>query len=208
MKFEINTIQVSETTIHTLSFSYFAPEDVSGFLTAEEKNRLENFGSMSRKQEFAATRLLKHQIFGFKPICYNDVGAPFIEDAGYISISHAGNTVAIGINAHYQIGLDLEPLRGKILRVSHKFTGKKDVPDKGLRDIHRFTKLWSGKECLYKLAGRKKIIFSDELILEHTGGDTYHGTIVNPDHRLSGELTIFEREGIIYSVNTHAFKKH
>ncbi len=206
MKFEIDTLQVGKATIHTLKYENFAIKDAEFFLNVEEKNKLQTFGSDTRRMEFAATRILKHQLVGFKQIEYSEIGAPFIEDFGFISVSHAKHLVGIALSPEYPVGFDLEPIRKKILNIYPKFLGLKDEMNPKLTQLRNMTMLWSGKECLYKLAGRKKIIFKEELIIRHLNGDQYKGTIINPTGILSGELRIFEKEQIIYSINNSPFE--
>ena len=63
------------------------------------------------------------------------------------------------------------------------------------------TRVWSAKEALYKLAGRKKIIFKEELILSKSSSGMWLGKIVNPDHTLSVQLDIFDHNGTVISIN-------
>ena len=89
--------------------------------TEEECERLQNFSHPARQQEFVATRLLRHAVFGFSHIHYDAHGAPYIQEEGFISISHCRNTVALAVNPTYKIGLDLERERLNILQLSSKF---------------------------------------------------------------------------------------
>ena len=206
MKFEIHTHKIENTAVHTLKFNYFDPSEANEFLEKHELARMNSFKSITRKQEFAATRILKHQLFGFEPIQYTEIGSPYIKGKGFISISHAKHVIGIAVNKDYQLGFDMEPLRLNIETIKDKFFGPKDKADEKLQAIHKWTKVWSGKEALYKLAGRKKIIFKSELILSHIKGDEYSGQIINPTGCLSGSLRIFEIDNLIYSINTNAFK--
>ena len=127
MDFIIDKIVFNDTTIYTLSFSDFEPLNYLEHLTSQEIERFEAFSHEQRKREFVATRILRHSIFGFKHIHYNAVGAPYIEDEGFISISHAKNLVGIAINSFYQIGLDLELIQDKAFRVQSKFLNESEI---------------------------------------------------------------------------------
>ena len=71
-------------------------------------------------------------------------------------------------------------------------------------DIHselEMTKVWSAKEALYKLAGRKQIIFKTDLLLKKQSSSIWEGRIINPDAHLKVELNIFVQDGCVITVN-------
>ena len=70
------------------------------------------------------------------------------------------------------------------------------------------TKLWSAKEALYKLAGRKEILFIEELLLSKTEDGLLSGSIINPDHELYVKLDIFERNGMFITINTDEVERN
>jgi hypothetical protein len=69
------------------------------------------------------------------------------------------------------------------------------------------TQLWSAKEALYKLAGRKEILFIEELLISKTLDGAIKGTIINPDHELYVKLDIFEFNGMFITINTEAVER-
>lgn len=153
--------------------------------------------------EFVATRLLRHDLFGFEHIHYDSHGAPFIEQEGFISISHSKNLVGIAVNSNYRVGMDLEPHRPNILSVAHKFLTKRERELFDCENPITVTKIWSAKEALYKLAGRKEIIFAKELLLEDIlSNDKWVGVIDNFDHKLRVNLDIFDQNGTIMTINS------
>lgn len=208
--FNIRTLNVTSSTIYICTYSDFNPSDYSSFLTSDEIERLACFSHPSRRMEFTATRILRHSIFGYSHIHYDTHGAPFIENEGFISISHSKNTVAIAINPEFKIGLDLEEPRKSILELKHKFLNDREISTWDCDDYLNVTKIWSAKEALYKLAGRKKIIFKDELLLRMENNN-WIGTIINPESTLEVNLNIFEEDNLIISINKEAveeFERH
>lgn len=205
--FNIRTINVTTSTIYICTYADFKPEDYYSYLTSNEIERLSCFKHPKRRMEFTATRILRHTIFGYSHIHYDEHGAPYIEDEGYISISHSKNTVAIAINPEFKIGLDLEEPREMIHSLKHKFLNNNEIETWDCSDYVNVTKIWSAKEALYKLAGRKQIIFKDELLLRLEKSH-WHGTIINPDHILEVKLNIFGDENLIISINTQAVEEH
>lgn len=190
-----------------MGYSDFDPIDYMDRLTEIEQERLMTFKHIKRKREFMATRLLRHELFGFQHIHYSEIGAPFIEDEGFISISHSDQLVGIAINRNYLVGLDLESPRENILELSSKFLAPQECEHFDKTDKHEMTKVWSAKEAMYKLAGRKKIIFKEQLILSKDEHDGWRGTIINPDHSLRVKLDIFDHQGTVVSINSCAIER-
>lgn len=199
--FQRDEIYIGSTCIHTLEYPRFDPEAHLHYLTDTELKRFRSFGHIKRKREFIATRALRHELFGNEHIHYTAEGAPFLDKDTHISISHSGNLVAIAENRHFQIGLDLELIRNDIQRVMHKFLSEDELNSFDCEDSKLVTSIWSAKETLYKLAGRKQILFSDELHISRNGNQ-WKGRIVNPNHDLLVNLDIFERKGIIFTSNS------
>jgi phosphopantetheinyl transferase len=202
MDFIIDKIVFNDTTIYTLSFSDFEPLNYLEHLTSQEIERFEAFSHEQRKREFVATRILRHSIFGFKHIHYNAVGAPYIEDEGFISISHAKNLVGIAINSFYQIGLDLELIQDKAFRVQSKFLNESEISIFDTSNHHTMTACWSAKETLYKLAGRKKIDFKKDLQLYNKEENLWIGKIIHPETIFSVNLRITEYNNYIITFNS------
>ncbi|MBL1280559.1 MAG: 4'-phosphopantetheinyl transferase superfamily protein [Fluviicola sp.] len=199
--FTFEEIQIKDSTIYFCSFIKFEPNKHFEHLSEEEISKVEGFRSDSRKMEYVATRVLKHSVFGEKRIEYSEIGAPYIKETGFISISHTHNMVAIGVNPNYKIGLDLETPRDNVLEVASKFLSEEEKTIFNILNKLEVTKIWSAKEALYKLAGRKKIHFKTELLLKKHSGDVWQGLIINPNHSISAKLNIFEHRGIIVSIN-------
>ena len=205
--FEFEHIQKGKTSIHILRYPDFDFHRFLDLLTTDEQERCFSFGHERRKREFVATRILRHQIFGFQHIHYDANGAPYLDDGTYISISHCRNFVAIAQNQEYKIGLDLEAPRAGINNVMHKFLSQDELKNFDCADALTVSKIWSAKEALYKLAGRKQILFSSQLHVEAITEDQWKGRIVNPDHELHVKLNIFEHKGIIISLNDAPVEK-
>lgn len=205
--FEINTINKGDTTIYLMEFPEFDPFQYTDRLTGDETERLFTFKHHKRRQEFVATRILRHQLFGFEHIHYDINGAPFLESEGFISISHGNHFVGISVNNKYKTGLDLEVPRETIFTISDKFLSDQEKKVFRITDKMELTKIWSAKEVLYKLAGRKQIHFKHELILDLRNGSDWHGVIKNPDHDLLVDLNIFEYGNTIISINSNEVQR-
>lgn len=199
--FQRNEIQLGATCIHTVTYPEFIPDEYLHVLTNGELERYRSFGHLKRQREFIATRALRHELFGNEHIHYSPEGAPYIDKDTFISISHSANVVAIAENHQFPVGLDLELVRLDIQRLMHKFLSEGELTQFDCSDAQTVTSIWSAKETLYKLAGRKQILFSKELHISRKN-DQWRGRIINPNHDLLVNLDIFEREGIIYTLNS------
>ena len=82
-----------------------------------------DFNTEKRKKEWLASRLLLNKINPNYSISYNKFGAPELNNECNISISHSKELVAISISKQ-QVGLDIEEISDKALRVSSKFISK------------------------------------------------------------------------------------
>ena len=205
--FTFEEITLNDACIYLCKYVDFNPADYVEFLTEIEIQKMFSFGHLARRREFVATRILRHRIFGFEHIHYDAFGAPYVEKEGYISISHGKNYVGIALNQNYKIGLDLETPRDNILEIMPKFISPEEMQQFDITDPMEVTKIWSAKEALYKLAGRKQIIFKTDLCLSKVDAANWKGRIVNPDHDLLVNLNIFEFDGTIVSINTQEIVK-
>ena len=205
MDFKTHQIINNHTSIHLLMYKEYDPIDYINKLTPLEIERYHEFSNIKRKREFVATRLLRHDCI--EHIHYDPNGAPFIDDEGFISISHSANMVGLAINKKHSVGLDLEFPRENILKVKSKFLSEKEMGIFDTDNPEVVTKLWSAKEALYKLAGRKQILFSEELCLSIDKNETWIGTIINPNHELQVKLDIFEYQGAFITINSEAVER-
>ena len=206
MQFKQETLHIGSVNIHLLYYNTFDPGDYLDHLTEQETERYFSFTHIKRKMEFVATRFLRHQLFGFTHIHYNEVGAPFIEDEGFISISHAKGVVGIAFSKDFSIGLDLEKVDSRMVKLSPKFLSSLESQTLDTRSPLEMTKVWSGKEALYKLAGRKGIIFSTDLHLSPFSENLWNGRIYSGEIAVYTEISIFTLEDLVVSVNTNALR--
>lgn len=195
------------TQIHLMGYDDFEPDEYIEHLSSTEYARYLTFKHIRRKREFLATRILRKHVLGTEHIQYNAIGAPIIEGVGFISISHSLNLVGLAYNKEYMVGLDLETPRERILDICPKFLSPEETYLFDLTDKLEMTQVWSAKEALYKLAGRKKLIFKEELLLSKNESGAWCGKIINPDHSLSVQLDIFDHQGTVVSINSCAIER-
>lgn len=204
VQFTQEYIQLKDIDLHLMHFEKYDPIDYLDQLTDVEKERFFSFKHQNRKCEFVATRILRHRLFGFQHIHYDLFGAPYIEDEGFISISHSPGVVGIALCKNFKIGLDLEKRRDKALYLCSKFLSDEESQKLNIASADEMTKVWSGKEVLYKLAGRKQLLFKHDLLLSKVDDQIWKGTIINPTEIIKVDLSIFVQNDLIISISTSA----
>ena len=131
-------------------------------LSSEALKRLsKRKSSVHRKGYLAIRQLLKS--LGIRPEThqYDNIGAPYLTDGRYISISHTGDAAAVVISS-VSVGIDLEHYKDKIKRVAPRFlhASEGQIP-KDFDEISYLTQLWTAKEALYKLYKKPGLIFRE-----------------------------------------------
>ncbi len=207
MIFQRDEYNFGPVAVHLMNFSDFDPSQFLHQLTSIEIERFFSFSNSQRKREFVATRMLRHEIFGFQHVHYDAVGAPFIEGEGFISISHSKNIVGIATCLDFKIGLDIEPISNKIDKIKHKILSIGEVEKLDCSSLVELTKVWSGKESLYKISGTKGINFRTQLELSKVNEEEWNGIYRNENDSFSTDLNIFELDNRIISINTKACEK-
>lgn len=204
MPYQLHRLELHSSTIHLLEFNNgFEPEEYLETLTDSEKERYFAFKHDKRRQEFVATRFLRHQLFGYEEIKYRDHGAPYLDHAGFISISHARNLVGIASNPNFAIGFDMEEIHPKILKLSHKFLNADELQLFDEQSAEEMITCWSYKETLYKLAGRKLIDFKKDLLLLEKRNCGCRAKIINADEVVHAELEVLRFKEYVITINAH-----
>ena len=200
-------ISLGAIEINLIYFQDFLPEDYLHLLNEPDRKRLSSFNHIKRKREFVATRLMKQEIYGDKHILYKSHGAPYIEDEGYISISHSLNCSAIAVCPDFAIGLDLEKRSPKAKRLNKKFLNAQELEFLDAENESTMTQAWSCKEAMYKLAGRKKIIFKSDLLLKSKVNDCWEGEIINLSEKFFVKLLSIPEKQMIITINTQGIER-
>ncbi len=119
----------------------------------------------ARKLEKACTNYLLKQYFGINDLKYDQQGKPIPVSYKHISISHSKGYVAVA-GSDKNIGIDIEEIGNKAVRISRKFRGKKDfnIDDAGFQEELYWTMIWSVKEaCFKKYSHVEHLIFSNQI---------------------------------------------
>ena len=138
-------------------------------LSGKSKNRLDGMKSDLHQRGFLSVRhLLKEVGYSDADLIYDEFGKPHLKDGKYISITHSFTFSGLIISDTLHVGIDIEKQRDKILKIAHKFTPVEEYKTIANHDalISKLTIVWGAKESLYKIYGKKKIRFLENIYVE------------------------------------------
>ena len=205
MSYQTHELELGFNQIYLLEFDEnFIADHHLDTLTKNELIRFEQFNNVKRQKEFVATRLLFHKILGYQEIKYEEHGAPYISDHDYISISHAQNLVGFARNPNYPVGFDIELIHPKVLALHEKFLNQSEQNTFDLTNTEELIACWSMKETMYKMAGRKEILFKEELLLSRNKDMNIQGKICNKGEEIFVDLQTTLFKNFILSTNSSA----
>ncbi len=139
-----------------------------------------------RLQHLAGRYLLKELYPGFpyELIKIADTRKPFLEDEAYhFSISHCGHYAAVIVSTRFRVGVDVERITAKAVKIKHKFLS---AFEQGLIEqvvggnyqqlLYYVTAAWSIKESLFKWYGDGEVDFIEHLRIEAFTAKNLAGT--------------------------------
>ncbi|NVO03097.1 MAG: 4'-phosphopantetheinyl transferase superfamily protein [Bacteroidetes bacterium] len=141
-------------------------------LNEKEQKLFNNMKHDLRRTHWLSYRLLIKEIFESPDIeteiHYDNNGKPFFTTLKHhLSISHSGIFSACILSQKKKVGIDVEKISAKLLKIEHKFLGENEIIfTEGIHKIELLTILWGAKEALYKSYGKGELSFIDNLKLE------------------------------------------
>lgn len=132
------------------------------------------------KTQQLASRLLLAELspdFSFDDIVLNNSGKPvFPNQEKHFSLSHTKGYAAAIINEHKSVGIDIELISDRVLRVEHKFLNEAELSFLSRFDSRQRVKYatlcWSIKETVYKCWGEGGVDFTSHIkIVDITDAD-------------------------------------
>ena len=83
-----------------------------------------------------------------------------------ISITHSYEYAAV-ILSKKKVGIDIEIIKDKILKIALKFMNDRELEFvEGEDKIKKMYVIWCAKESIYKLHGKKELLFQDHIFVE------------------------------------------
>lgn len=127
----------------------------------------EKLRTTKRQLEFLSVRVTLNQLVGREvTVIYDNCGKPYLKDKSFnISISHTKNWIAVMVHPTKKVGIDIETVSDRVLKVRNKFLSADEL--KYLYTDNENTKkmqlAWSAKEAIYKIIGHEAVDFKNQL---------------------------------------------
>jgi 4'-phosphopantetheinyl transferase len=124
-----------------------------------------------KKQEWLSSRLCLSELCGHMKVSYNGIikdiyGKPHLQgNDAQISISHCFPVAGAILDLDQPTGIDIELPQQKMLSVGDRYCSEKEWKF-AHKDVDILTIIWAAKETLYKIHGKKKLIFKENLCVE------------------------------------------
>ena len=125
---------------------------------------------INKRLEFIAGRVLVKELLNklrlpFNGITKNQHGKPFLENHFHqLSLSHSYPYVAALIDADRPVGIDLEQIKPKLLKIAPRVLHTDEFRDAGENPVKHCI-YWCAKEALLKIHGVKDLTFAENLII-------------------------------------------
>ena len=130
----------------------------------DEINLLSSIQSVQRKKEFITTRILLYTYFNKKTDLIYENKKPTLTNSKHISISHKDQELIIGVNSYKPIGVDIEKINKKLIKIKQKFCNEKELLAlQENESIETLTRYWCGKEATFKCSTYQTNVFLKDI---------------------------------------------
>lgn len=126
---------------------------------------LESDKSTRNKQWLASRAALESLNIEVSNLQKDEFGKPYLKGKGkHVSLSHCSKYAA-GITGTSPVGIDIEEITPRIERIAKRFVNESEWQFISSKTrIETLYLLWSAKEALYKLYGKKAVDFKNHMI--------------------------------------------
>ena len=148
-------------------------------LTPGSIERMGMMKSEIHRRAYLSIRHLLHLAgYSDQDLFYTAEGKPHLADGSFISISHSHNYTGIIISKDWEVGIDIEKQREKILRIAHKFTPLAEYRTIANTEalIRKLTMVWGAKESLYKIYATQGLSFLHHITIKDFSMSDHHTT--------------------------------
>jgi len=140
-------------------------------LDQREQTVLASFSKGKRKLHWLATRVLLRKLLQTNDFinCPSDAnGKPYLVDFPQkISLTHSYEYAAVMLSDTKEVGIDMELIKDKVLRIAHKFLKVEELDF--ITEDNKIAQLyacWCAKEAIYKLQGNSGVSFLQHMTIE------------------------------------------
>lgn len=156
----IEKINPNLNNIHYTHFSNYRIEKINNSKSVTQKN-------LNIQTELLLNKAINYnskQFYSFPEIQVNEQGKPSFTNLNIdFNISHSNNYLVVGIS-NKAIGVDLELINNKHLKVAKKLFNENDYI-KYKNDINEIIKVWTIKEAYIKLFGSTMLISLKNIVI-------------------------------------------
>ena len=144
-----------------------------------------------KRLEFIAGRVLARNLVEalgrpFEGVVKDVYGKPFYKQNTFqLSLSHSYPYVAALTDINQSVGIDLEQIKKKLLKIGPRVLHPSEQHDAGNDEIKHCI-YWCAKEALVKIHGKKDLVFSEHLLV--------HPFKLEKEGPLTGKIIIDEIE--------------
>lgn len=145
------------------------PEEELAFLALESCP--EDIIHPPKRLEWLAARALVAQLvqeigLEYAGLRKDEYGKPFLKGLPHqLALTHSFPYVAVQIDPHQAVGIDLEQPKEKLRTIAHRMFSSVETEDAG-NNLTKLCIYWCAKEALYKLYGQRSLLFSEHLRVE------------------------------------------
>lgn len=171
-------------------------------LDEKEKELIDAIKHPQRKLHWLSSRVLIRTLMQTNRFIHleSDLnGKPVIRNFPVeLSLSHSADLSALLLSKKFKVGIDIEQMDAKVLRIQHKFVSEKELQWVSEEErVEQLYAIWCAKEAMYKLYGQKKLDFRQHLFVDrfdYADSGLINGKILKGDYSL--ELKVrYERLG-------------
>lgn len=113
-----------------------------------------------------AKTLLEKLSVKFEGIVKDEFGKPFFRNNNYqLSLSHSYPYVGALIDKTKSVGIDVEQIKSKLLKIGPRVLHPEELEDAGSNEIKHCI-YWCAKEALIKIYGKKDLVFAENLLIK------------------------------------------
>ncbi len=180
------------------------------FLSFREKLSFANISHVEKRKEWASSRLAIAAALETLNIPYpgffkDEHGkSQSMSGHGFVSLTHTLGFAAAIYHRDNPVGIDMEFIREKILRIGFRFLAERELDFLEKDPIH-YTMAWSAKESIFKCQGKKGISFRESILLEPFSKDAQfikgkiHGTDF-ADHHYQVKVIVENNTVLTYTI--------
>ncbi|TVP45499.1 MAG: 4'-phosphopantetheinyl transferase superfamily protein [Mongoliibacter sp.] len=147
------------------------PDSMVDFLSFREKLSYANISRVEKRVEWICARLAIKKALDCISLPYpgffkdeNGKSHP-MDGYGYVSLSHTKGIAAAIFHKDMPVGVDLDYIREKVVRLGPKFLDKTEMDFLG-NNPELYTTAWSAKESIFKCQGKRGVSLKNNIMLE------------------------------------------